>query len=139
MVGGEDGATGGEGCPYVEDALVGAASEAQGGVALRQDEWTVNQHVDVAEKFFVLGIGEQLLEGVACEAPHIHIVGFQSLEQGEQFVVRLLERITARQGDGFLVFEQFCNSASGAICSPPIKSHECSLWHPWQWCEHPAK
>ena len=37
----------------------------------------------------MLAIGEQLLEGVACEAPHIHIVGFQSLEQGEQFVVRL--------------------------------------------------
>ena len=28
LVGGEDGAAGGEGCLYVEDALVGAASEA---------------------------------------------------------------------------------------------------------------
>ena len=93
------GVAGGEGGWDVYYSLVAAASEKEVGVFLLNDEWAVDEGVDVFEELEAVRVCEAVFEGVARVAPDVFVgLGFDSLcEQGEG--KRLEHGVSAGEGD----------------------------------------
>lgn len=87
----------------VDEALVVAAAEAQGDVALGLDKGAVDEDVELSHDVEQFGVFLDFFPGVAGKAPHV-VAQFtlDSVNQGAG-AVGLLQGVAAAQGDGGLV------------------------------------
>ena len=94
---------GGEGRLDVDEALVAAAAEAEGDVALCHLEGAVNEDVKLADHIQQLGFMDDFFPGVAGVAPDL-VAQFclDAVDEGTS-AVGLLQGVTAAEGDGSLV------------------------------------
>ena len=58
---------------YINEALVAAAPESEGSVALGKDEGTVNKYVDVLKQRTIVGVVLDFFPSVACVAPDVQL------------------------------------------------------------------
>ena len=94
---------GGEGALDVDEALVVAAAEAQGDVALGLDEGAVDEDVEFADDVEQFGVFLYFLPGEAGETPHVVAqLSLDAVDEGA-CAFGLQQGIAAAQGDRSLV------------------------------------